>query len=90
MSKEMQLECLGRLPCLKVSNKEINQRGRIWIGKSNLSTNQYFGRISLIKNLIDTRPDGLKPLLKYLQLSNFDFFEIHNFWMLKLTHKLLL
>ena len=29
--------------------------------KSNLSTDQYFGRISLLKNPIDTRPDGLEP-----------------------------
>ena len=28
--------------------------------KSDLSTDQYFGRISLLKNPIDTRPDGLK------------------------------
>ena len=29
--------------------------------KSDLSTDQYFGRISLLKNLIDTRLDGLEP-----------------------------
>ena len=29
--------------------------------KSNLSNDQYFGRISLLKNPIDTRPDGLEP-----------------------------
>ena len=29
--------------------------------KSDLSTNQYFGRIFLLKNSIDTRPDGLEP-----------------------------
>ena len=29
--------------------------------KSDLSTDQYFGRISLFKNPIDTRPDGLEP-----------------------------
>ena len=29
--------------------------------KSDLSTDQYFGRISLLKNPIDTRPDGLEP-----------------------------
>ena len=29
--------------------------------KSDLSTNQYFGRISLLKNPIDTRLDGLEP-----------------------------
>ena len=28
--------------------------------KSDLSTDQYFGRISLLKNPIDTRPDGLE------------------------------
>ena len=47
--------------------------------KFDLSTNQYFGRISLLKNPIDTRPDGLEPWLKYLQLSSFEFFEIINF-----------
>ena len=29
--------------------------------KSDLSIDQYFGRISLLKNPIDTRLDGLKP-----------------------------
>ena len=29
--------------------------------KSNLSTDQYFGRISLLKNPIDTRLDELEP-----------------------------
>ena len=29
--------------------------------KSDLSTDQYFGRISLLKNPIDTRLDGLEP-----------------------------
>ena len=29
--------------------------------KSNLSTDQYFGHISLLKNQIDTRLDGLEP-----------------------------
>ena len=58
--------------------------------KSNLSTDQYFGRISLLKNQIDTKLDELEPWLKYLQLSSFEFFEILNFWRPKLTHKLLL
>ena len=30
-------------------------------GKSDLSTDQYFGCISLLKNTIDTRLDGLEP-----------------------------
>ena len=47
--------------------------------KSNLSTDQYFGRISLVKNPIQTRLDGLEPSLKYLQLLSFKFFEILNF-----------
>ena len=47
--------------------------------KSDLSTNQYFWSISLLKTLIDIRLDGLEPLLKYLQLSSFEFFEIINF-----------
>ena len=29
--------------------------------KSDSSTDQYFGRISLLKNSIDTKPDGLEP-----------------------------
>ena len=29
--------------------------------KSDLSTDQYFGRISLLKNPIDTKLDGLEP-----------------------------
>ena len=29
--------------------------------KSDFSTNHYFGRISLLKNPIDTRLDGLEP-----------------------------
>ena len=47
--------------------------------KSDLSTNQYFGRISLLKNPIDTRSDGLEPSLKYLKLPSFEFFEILKF-----------
>ena len=47
--------------------------------KSDLSTDQYFGCISLLKNPINTRLDGLEPSLKYLQLSSFNFFEILNF-----------
>ena len=58
--------------------------------KTDLSTDQYFGRISLLKNPIDTRLNGLEPWLKYLQLSSFEFFEILSFWRPKLTHKLLL
>ena len=58
--------------------------------KSDLSTDQYFGCISLFKNPIDTKPNGLEPWLKYLQLSSFEYFEILNFWRPKLTHKLLL
>ena len=29
--------------------------------KSDSSTDQYFGRISLLKNSIDIKPDGLEP-----------------------------
>ena len=47
--------------------------------KSYLSTDQYFGCISLLKNPIDTRLDGLEPRLKYLQLFSFEFFEILKF-----------
>ena len=41
--------------------------------KSDLSTNQYFGHISLLKNPIDTRPDGLELRLRYLQLFSLSF-----------------
>ena len=47
--------------------------------KSDLSTDQYFRRISLLKNPIDTKLDGLEPRLKYLQLSSFEFFKIPKF-----------
>ena len=47
--------------------------------KSDLSTDQYFGRISLLKIPIVTRLNGLEPWLKYQQLFSFEFFEIHNF-----------
>ena len=33
MSKELQFECLDRLPFLEALNKERNQRGRIQKGK---------------------------------------------------------
>ena len=90
MSKEVQMEFLDRLSWLEASNKERNQKAEFEKEKSNLSTDQYFGRISLIENPIDTSLDGLKPWLKYLQLFSFEFFEIHNFWRTKLNHKLLL
>ena len=60
MSKEVQLECLGRLPCLEASNKERNQ-AKSEKEKLDLSTDQYFGSISLLKNPIDTRLDELEP-----------------------------
>ena len=47
--------------------------------KSDLSTDQYFRYLYLLKNPMDTSLDGLEPCLKYLQLSSFEFFEIHNF-----------
>ena len=47
--------------------------------KLDLSTDQYFGCISLLRNPIDTRLDGLELRLKYLQLFSFEFFKIHNF-----------
>ena len=91
MSKELQLKCLDRLPWLEASNKEKKiKEAESEKEKSDLSTDQYFGRISLFKNPIDTRPDGLEPWLKYLQLFSFEFFEIHNIWKPKLTHKLML
>ena len=49
------------LPCLEASNKEkkINEV-ESEKEKSDLSTDQYFGRISLLKNPIDTRLDELE------------------------------
>ena len=61
MSKEVQLECLGHLPCLEVSNEEKIKEVESEKEKSDLSTDQYFGCISLLTNPIDTRPDGLEP-----------------------------
>ena len=84
------MECLGHLPCLKASNKERNQRATFEEEKLDLSTNQYFRHISLFKNPIDSRLDGLEPSLKYLQPLCFEFFQIHKFCWPKLTHKLLL
>ena len=55
-----------------------------------MSIDWYLWCISLLKNSIDSRLDGLELWLKYLQLSSFEFFEIHNFWKPILTHKLLL
>ena len=61
MFKEVQLECLGLLPCLEASNKKEIQEAESEKEKSNLSIDQYFGRFSLLKNSIDTRLDGLEP-----------------------------
>ena len=71
---------MGHLPCLEASNKEkkINEV-ESEKEKSDLSTDQYFGRISLLKIPIVTRLNGLEPWLKYQQLFSFEFFEIHNF-----------
>ena len=41
--------------------KEIKEAESEKEKKSNLSTDQYFGRISFLKNPIDTRLDGLEP-----------------------------
>ena len=45
------------LKCLRKEIKEAESEKE----KSDLSTYQYFGRISLLKNPIDTRLDGLEP-----------------------------
>ena len=91
MFKEVQLECLDRLPWLEALNKEKKiKEAESEKEKSDLSTDQYFRRISLLKNPIDTRLDGLELWLKYLKLSSFELSEILKFWRLKLTHKLLL
>ena len=64
MSKEVQLECLSHLPCLEGSNKEKKKKikeAEFEKEKLDLSTDQYFGHISLLKNPIDSKLDGLEP-----------------------------
>ena len=61
MSKEVQLECLGRLPCLEASNRKEIKEVESEKKDLDLSTDRYFGLISLVKNPIDTRLDGLEP-----------------------------
>ena len=53
--------------------------------KFDLSIDQYFGRISLLKNPIDTMLDGLELWPKYLQLSSFEFFENSQFLKTKIN-----
>ena len=61
MSKEVQLECLGHLPFWKLQIRKEIKEVEFEKEKSNLSINQYFGLISLIKNPIGTRLDGFEP-----------------------------
>ena len=61
MSKEVQLECQDRLPYWKLQIRKEIKEAKSEKEKSDLSTDQYFGRISLLKNPIDTRLDGLEP-----------------------------
>ena len=81
MSKEVQLECLDRLPWLEASNKEKKiKEAESEKEKSDLSADQYFERISLLKNPIDTRLDVLNhdlniynfPVLSFLKLLIFE------------------
>ena len=51
--KEVQLEFLGHLPCLEASNKKEIKEAKSEKEKSYLSTDQYFGHISLLKNPIE-------------------------------------
>ena len=90
MSEDVQPECLGCSPCLEVSNKERNQGGIIWKGKVKFEHWSVFWVYFSPQNPINSKPDGLKPWPKYLQLSSFEFFDIHNFLRPKLTHNLLL
>ena len=60
MSKEVQLECLDHLPCLEAQIRKEIKEVESEKEKSDLSTDQYFGNISLLKNPIGTRSNGLE------------------------------
>ena len=60
MSKEVQLECQDRLSYWKLQIRKEIKEAESEKEKYDLSTDQYFGRISLLKNPIDTRLDGLE------------------------------
>ena len=87
MSKRTKLKCLNRCSwsvwvvyhIWKFQIRKEIKEAKSEKEKSDLNTNYYLGHISLLKNPIDSRLDELKPSLKYLQLFNFEFFEIHNF-----------
>ena len=61
MSKEVQLECQDQLSYWKLQIRKEIKEAESEKEKFDLSTDQYFGRLSLLKNPIDTRLDGLEP-----------------------------
>ena len=61
MSKEMQLEAWIVYYDWKLQIRKEIKEAKFEKEKSDLSTDQYFGHISLLKILIDTRLDRLEP-----------------------------
>ena len=60
MSKEVQLECQDHYHDWKFQIRKEIKEAESEQEKSDLSTDQYFRCISLLKNPINTRPDGLE------------------------------
>ena len=61
MSKGVQLECLDRLHDWKLQIRKEIKEAESEKEKSDLSIDQYFERIPLLKNSIDTKLDRLEP-----------------------------
>ena len=60
MSKEVQLGAMIDRHDWKLQIRKEIKEAESGKEKSDLSTDQYFGRISLLKNPIDTRLEGLE------------------------------
>ena len=61
MSKEVHLECLDVYHDWKFQIRKEIKEVEFEKGKYDLNIDQYFGLISLLKNPIDTMPDGFEP-----------------------------